>query len=103
MQYVLLVNAHRLDKAIRKHRDLRGWLSDWAVIVRAAEWRSIRDVRLQYPSADGVKVSGGAVVTVFNVKGNEYRLLTYVGYDSRQVIVIDVLPHAEYEKAKWKG
>ena len=42
------------------------------------------------------------VVTVFNVKGNEYRLLTVMRYRAQQVYVIDVLTHAEYSKGKWK-
>ena len=41
-------------------------------------------------------------MTVFNVKGNEYRLLTVIGYAARRVVVIDVLTHAEYDSEKWK-
>jgi mRNA interferase HigB len=42
------------------------------------------------------------VVTVFNVKGNTYRLLTSIDYDAAIVEVLDVLTHAEYDKALWK-
>jgi hypothetical protein len=31
-----------------------------------------------YPSADGVGLPSGAVITVFNVKRNEYRLLEHL-------------------------
>jgi mRNA interferase HigB len=40
---------------------------------------------------------------VFNVKGNEYRLLTTINYRQQQVYVLEVMTHAEYSKQKqWK-
>ena len=42
------------------------------------------------------------VVTVFNVSGNDYRLLTQIGYKEQLVQVVEVLTHAEYSKDKWK-
>jgi mRNA interferase HigB len=62
--------------------------------------------RATYPSADGVPIRKGrrvvAVVTVFNVGGNKYRLLTLVNYGRQTVEVVDVLTHAEYDKEQWK-
>ena len=65
-------------------------------------WHSLEDVRKAYPSADGVKLKSRLVVTVFNVKGNEYRLLTSIDYDAGIVEALDVLTHAEYDKESWK-
>jgi hypothetical protein len=45
---------------------------------------------------------GGSVVTVFNVKGNTYRLLTRIAYPQQIVFVLDLLTHAEYDKNAWK-
>jgi mRNA interferase HigB len=59
-------------------------------------------VSTDYPSADGVKLGSAIVVTVFNVKGNEYRLLTHVNYDQQAVLVLELLTHAEYDKDLWK-
>ena len=73
-----------------------------AATAEAARWQSIRDVRIAYPSADGVKLNSGIVVTVFNVRGNEYRLLTSISYQRQDVYVL-VLTHAEYDNDKWKG
>ena len=42
-------------------------------------------------------------MTVFNIKGNEYRLLTLVDYENAIVVIKDVLTHAEYDKGAWKG
>ena len=96
-----LLNVQAIQRAIRKHRDVAPWLERWAATVQAASWGSLDEVRHVYPSADGVPLHK-IVVTVFNVKGNEYRLLTIIRYQAQQVYVVDVLSHAEYSRNKWK-
>ena len=96
-----LVNVQALNKAIQRHPDAGPWLARWAAVVRQAAWQNLQQVRQAYPSADGVPLKR-IVVTVFNVKGNEYGLLTVIRYQARQVYVVDVLTHAEYDKEKWK-
>jgi mRNA interferase HigB len=81
---------------------LRKWLTTWGATVEAAVWHGLDDVRKAYPTADGVRLKSRLVVTVFNVKGNEYRQLTSIDYDAGIVEVLDVLTHAEYDKNLWK-
>ena len=99
---MLLLNAAVLDRFVRKHTDAAEWISSWRVSVDLAEWHSLDDVRLIYPSADGVRLNSGRIVTVFNVKGNEYRLLTSIFYQRQMVYVLEVMTHGEYSKNKWK-
>lgn len=91
-----------LANALRHHADVRAWLARWVEVVEEAAWQNINDVRADYPSADGVKLTREVVVTVFNVKGNEYRLLTYVSYPTQTVEALELLTHAEYSKDRWK-
>ena len=49
-----------------------------------------------------VKARSGETLTVFNISGNEYRLIARIRYDCRLVNVRIVLTHAEYDKGKWK-
>jgi mRNA interferase HigB len=97
-------NAESLTKFGKKHRDAVNWLKGWLDVAEQASWSNLQELRSAFPSADGVKVRSGLVVTVFNVKGNEYRLLTFVDYAAQEVTVIDVLTHAEYSKNRpsWK-
>ena len=97
-----LQNARELEGFLRKHPDATGWVAMWQVRVAEAEWQNIQEVRGNYPSADGVKLKSGTVVTVFNVRGNTYRLLTSILYDRQIVLVISAMIHAEYDKQKWK-
>jgi mRNA interferase HigB len=96
-----LLNVQTLDRAARKHREIAEWLRNWMMTAQNASWWSLVDVRQQYPSADGVPLKR-IVITVFNVKGNDYRLLTIIRYASQQIVIVDVLTHAEYSKDKWK-
>ena len=61
------------------------------------------DARKTFPHADQVKVKSGRTVTVFNVRGNEFRLITAIHYDRRKVFVLNFLTHAEYSKDTWKN
>jgi mRNA interferase HigB len=102
---VELLNAIELDRAARKHAQAKTWLAAWRNVVAAAEWRNLNEVRRVYPAADGVSIGKGkdqVVVTVFNVTGNKYRLLTRINYERQIVQVMEVLSHAEYSKEKWK-
>lgn len=101
-----VLNASGLVKAGRRNAPLRKALDQWLYTTESAIWGNLQELRATFPSADGValKTAGGfeLIVTVFNVKGNEYRLLTVVNYALAMVLVREVLTHAEYSKGRWK-
>ena len=55
-------------------------LDVWYRVAKKAEWNSLAEVRQTFPSADAVGKS-----TVFNVKGNSYRLIVEFNYRSRRI------------------
>jgi mRNA interferase HigB len=97
-----IINVSAIDRFAAKHRDAAAWLANWIDVAGTAPWHSIQDVRSQFPSADGLMLKSRVVVTVFNVKGNEYRLLTVINYAVQRVVVLDVMTHAEYRRGRWK-
>lgn len=100
-----VVNADALAEAARKNKPLQKVLDRWLQVAERADWRSLRDVRLTFPTADGVmvKTAGSQLVaTVFNVKGNEFRLITIDNYSAATILICDLLAHAEYSKNRWK-
>jgi len=102
---VILLNAVALVKVYRKNPQTRAWLETWRDVVEKALWQNIIDVRKSYPHADAVSLGRGAaklVVTIFNVGGNNYRLLTRINYSKQLVQIVQVLTHAEYSKQVWK-
>ena len=67
----------------------------WLKVTRQASWKHLLDVRQNYPSADG-GVKGA--YTVFNIKGNSYRLITLIHYPTQTVAILHVFTHAEYSQ-----
>ena len=84
-----------------RHRDAEGPLRKWLVVVRGAQWSSFLECRKTFGSADPVKVHGN-VITVFNIKGNRYRLLAAVAYPAGLVVVWRIMTHEEYSEDRWK-
>ena len=74
----------------------------WHKIASKASWQNINDVRQSLPKADPVEVKSGAIMTVFNIKGNHYRLITSIYYPGQQVYIKMVMTHDEYSKDQWK-
>jgi mRNA interferase HigB len=97
-----LANLAALERFARKYRDAATWLANWVDVAKAANWTNITDVRRQFPSADGVELKSRVIVTIFNVRGNKYRLLTIIQYSAQRIVIMDVLTHPEYDKQKWK-
>ena len=97
-----LLGQDVLHEAGSRNKPLRKWLQEWILIVEAAEWRNIDDLRRSYPSADGVRLRSGTTVTVFNAKGNLWRLLTCINYRAQYIVALEVLTHADYNKNLWK-
>lgn len=86
-----------LEEAIRTHRDLASPVATWLTVARAAEWRSLNDLRRTWRTTDCVKGQ-----TIFDVKGNKYRLIATVNYESQTIVVKDLVTHAEYSKGGWQ-
>ncbi len=97
-----IIGKKRLEDFCQLHRDAKNWLVKWHEAVRSAQWKSIKDVRQTFRHADAVKARSGKTVTIFNVRGNRYRMVTAIRYDGGRVHVRWLGTHAEYMKGKWK-
>jgi mRNA interferase HigB len=66
-------------------------------VATDAAWNSIVEVKQVYPHADFVDP-----YTVFNIKGNAYRLIVKIEYRWQMIFVKYLLNHAEYDQGGWK-
>jgi mRNA interferase HigB len=92
-----LVGRERIAEAMRRHPTARASLTSWFQVTEQATWKSLVEVRQVYPHADFVNSW-----TVFNIKGNDFRLITRVNYRQQVVNIRAMLTHAEYTKGKWE-
>jgi mRNA interferase HigB len=81
------------------NEDAEGPLRAWYTHVnnKTVSWHSWSDVRATFGNASSV---GNCVV--FNIKGNNYRLIARVLYVSQKVFVLKVTTHKEYDTSRWK-
>lgn len=93
-----VISRKKLLEAVTMYGDLAGPLDAWYRIAKKAEWRSLAEVRQTFPSADGV-----ARYTVFNIKGNAFRLIAEINYRTGRLYIRHVLTHAAYDKDGWKS
>lgn len=97
-----IISRTALTAFATTHPDAKAPLDAWFKVASAATWQSLVQVRETYPHADLV-----GRLTVFNIGGNKYRLITKITYpkqDTQGTIYIrNVLTHAEYDKEDWKN
>jgi mRNA interferase HigB len=97
-----VISIRRLREFWGEHPDAETPLREWYKVALKADWNNLQGVRQTYSSADAVGADSGATMTVFNIGGNKYRLITSIWYGGQQVYVKQVLTHAEYSKNRWK-
>lgn len=78
-----------------KHPQAEGPLRTWYAQVEAASWDTPAHVKDQFGTAVDF-VADNRVV--FDIGGNKYRLVGYVAYRFKRVLVKFVGTHAEYER-----
>jgi len=77
-----------------KHPDSEQALREWYVKTERATWGSLNDIRNDSNSVDFVKNQR----YVFNIKGNDYRLVTAIKFTPKLVYIRFVGTHSEYDK-----
>ena len=93
-----LISIRNLRNDAAKYPDVKDIINKWDQIVQKAEWQNLEDVRKIYRDAEAV-----GNFTVFNIKGNEYRLIVGINYQKQTVYYKYFLTHPEYDKDKWKN
>ncbi|MBI3697525.1 MAG: type II toxin-antitoxin system HigB family toxin [Acidobacteria bacterium] len=90
--------SHRpIVQAAKRRPDAAAALDNWYRITKRASWRNLVDTRGDFPHADFVEG-----LTVFNIKGNDYRLITRINYTTQKVFVRGFFTHSEYKRGGWK-
>ena len=81
-----------------KYRDSEQSLKAWYTDVKKAQWTGPNDIKRQYRNASIV----GDRRVVFNIKGNDYRLIVAIDFDYQIVFVRFIGTHKEYDKVDAK-
>jgi mRNA interferase HigB len=78
--------------------DAKKAVEAWYTVIKSSDWSSLEDIRKVYRDAEAV-----GNFTVFNIKGNKYRLIVGINYVKQRVYFKYFLTHAEYNRDVWKN
>lgn len=73
-------------------------LNKWYEETKKADWRNFSEMKKTFNSVDAV----GNDRYVFNIKGNNYRIVAMIFFDIRTVYIRFVGTHKEYDKIDCK-
>jgi mRNA interferase HigB len=88
-----VIKKKTLDEYAALHSDAAEVLASWRKIFEKTDFTDIHAIRTALPTADFADP-----YTIFNIKGNNYRLITIIHYQYRRVYIKDFLTHAEYDQ-----
>ncbi len=90
-----LANAYFAKRA--RHKGIkvaRSQFDAWLKIAESSTWRTPEDVKRAHPNASILKA--GRVV--FNIKGNDFRLIVLIQYQAGVLSIRFIGTHREYDR-----
>ena len=98
-----IIKPSTLTQWAKQHSNAAPALLHWYEVAREAKWDTLTDARRDFPHADMAKVESMKTVIIFNIAGNNFRLITAIHFNTGRVFLLDFLTHAEYSKDTWKN
>jgi mRNA interferase HigB len=89
-----IITQKRITEYSLLHADVENALSDWYDKTEQSEWSCFADIKATFNSVDSV----GNNRFVFNIKGNQYRVIAIVIFASKKVYIRFIGTHSEYDK-----
>lgn len=88
-----VISKKPLREFWEKHNDAKAPLQAWYDDALRSEWRTPQEVKQRYGNASIIADNR----LIFNIKGNDYRLIVKVHYDRGQIYIRFVGTHREYD------
>ena len=89
-----VISRKKLSQFWEKHKDAEDALKEWFKEAEHANWRTTNDIKARFRSADFIQ--GNRVV--FNIKGNQFRLVVKIEYLSQVIFIRFIGTHKEYAR-----
>ena len=91
-----IITYKRIKEFVAIHADSENSLRFWYHIVRAKNWNNFNELKRNFNHVDYV----GNHRFVFNIKGNDYRLIAIISFNAKKVYIRFIGTHKAYEKLK---
>jgi mRNA interferase HigB len=93
-----VLGRDKLSDFCIKHPTARSWVRTWLADTEEASWKTSHDIKYRFATASFISSN----TVIFNVKGNDYRMVTQVAYKMGVVLVKWIGSHYAYSKINWE-
>jgi mRNA interferase HigB len=95
---VVIISHKAIREFVIEHPKLLPALERWYDITMKSDWQGFNDIKKDFNSVDSV----GDGLFVFNIKGNDCRLIVRIIFKTRTVFIRFIGTHKEYDLVKIK-
>ena len=88
-----VISIRKLKQFWKEHPTSTASLRAWYTIVKRQEFESYQEIKAVFPSADRVEK-----FTIFDVGGNNFRIVAAVHYNRKKLYIREVFTHSDYDK-----
>ena len=89
-----IVTFSKIKLFVEKHADADVALRDWYFKTKRSDWNNLNELKQTFATADYI----GNNRFVFNIKGNDYRLIVAIAYQRGWMFIKFIGTHKEYDK-----
>lgn len=94
-----IIDSEKLEEFIKKHADASNAIEKWVEKIEAADWKNHNELKNDFLSADYV----GNNRYVFNIRGNNYRIVAIVVFFADRMTIRFIGTHKEYDRIDAKN
>lgn len=91
---LVVISYKAIKEFAEKHPNAIDPLNNWYRVTEQSDWANFNEMRQLFNSVDAV----GNDLYVFNIKGNDYRLIARIIFRVRTVYIKFVGTHKQYDK-----
>ena len=94
-----IISQNTLKNFWKKYADSEQPLKAWYDFTKKSNWDNHNKLKMQVPDASIINNKR----VVFNIKGNDYRLVVDIEYSIKIVFIVWIGTHAQYDKIDIKN
>lgn len=92
-----VITNKRLVEFAQHHPDADRHLQIWRKLLESKDFRGVNELKKTFGAVDVYDDK-----TIFDIRGNHYRIIAGISFTEQICYIKHVLTHAEYDKGKWK-
>jgi len=91
---MVIISKSTLNKYGEGYPESKEALLNWYLKVKNGNWSNFNELKRSFNSIDAV----GNNRYVFNIKGNQYRLIALIIFETRTLFILFIGTHEKYNK-----